>query len=62
MHIRQFQLTNKGSLIAVLVSKGLVLVESNKGSERIYYSLTSLGRRVLENECLSVRDYINDLL
>ena len=62
LHIRQLQLTNDSSVIGVLIKKGLVSVIENKGTIKNHYSLTVLGRQVLENECLSVRDYLNDLL
>lgn len=62
LHIRQFQLTNKSSLLAVLIKKGLVLVVEHSGTIKNHYSLTSLGRQVLENECLSIRDYLCELL
>ena len=62
LHIRQFQLTNKDSVIGVLISKGLVSVIENKGTIKNFYSLTVSGRQVLESECLEVREFINSLL
>ena len=54
----QTVLSNKGSVLDMLLKRGLIKIVDTEGVRSHYY-ITQLGRETLDFEALAVRDYLN---